>query len=70
MKQKLIGSIEDVQAQPEKYRRVWTVELKGELIEGLWIVLPMSLSVDFFVHYQNDELFLTDNSLIPFQEEG
>ena len=61
MRQKLIGSLEDVRAQPEKYRRMWTRELKGELIEGLWIILPMSGSTNFFLHYKNGEVWLTDN---------
>lgn len=62
MKQKMIGSIEDVQAHPEKYRRVWTMELQGELVEGLWVILPMSLTTNFFLHYKNGELFLTDSN--------
>ena len=61
MRQKLTGSIEDVRDQPEKYRRVWTMELQGELIEGLWIILPMSLTSNFFLYFSGGELFLTDN---------
>ena len=61
MKEKLIGSIEDIQAQPEKYRRVWEVWKLGKLDEGLYLILPMSLSTNFFLHYQNGEVFLTDN---------
>ena len=65
MKQKMIGNIEDIQAQPERYRRVWTIELKGELKEGLWLIVPMSLSTNFFLKYEDGEIYLTDN-----QEEG
>ncbi len=65
MKEKLIGSLEDVRAQPERYRRVWTIELMSELIEGLWLVVPMSFTTNFFLYYKNGEVFLTDN-----QEEG
>ena len=61
MKEKLIGSIEDVRDQPEKYRRVWTMELQGKLIEGLWLIVPMSLETNFFLHYKQGEVFLTDN---------
>ena len=61
MKEKLIGSIEDVRDQPEKYKRVWTMELKGELKEGLWLIKPMSFSTNFFLYYKNGEVWLTDN---------
>ena len=61
MKQKMIGSIEDIRARPEIYRRVWTMELKGELKEGLWLILPMSLETNFFLYYKHGEVFLTDN---------
>ena len=60
MIEKLIGSIEDVRGQPEKYRRVWTMELKGELKEGLWLIVPMNLSTNFYLYYQNGQIYLTD----------
>ncbi len=61
MKQKMIGSLDDILGQPEKYQRVWTVELKGELIEGLWLIVPMNLSSNFYLYYKNGEVWLTDN---------
>ena len=61
MKEKIIKSPNEILSHPETYRRVWTVELRGKLIEGLWRVLDLPL----FIYYKNGELFLTDN-----QEEG
>jgi len=61
MKEKIIKSPCEILAHPETYRRVWTVELRGKLIEGLWLIIPMSLKTNFFLHYQNGEVFLTDN---------
>ncbi len=70
MKEKMIGSLEDILAQPEKYRRVWEVYYKEKLDEGLYLVLGTGYR--HFVHYQNDELFLIDNnySTISLKEEG
>jgi len=61
MKEKLTKPLSEIRDHPETYRRVWTVELQGKLIEGLWLIVPMSLSTNFFLHYQNGEVWLTDN---------
>ena len=61
MKEKLNKPLSEILAHPETYNRVWTVELKGELVEGLWLIVPMNLSTNFFLYYKNGEAFLTDN---------
>jgi len=61
MKEKLNKPLSEILDHPETYTRVWTVELKGELIEGLWLIVPMSLSSNFFLKYEDDEIYLTDN---------
>ncbi len=70
MRQKLIGSIEDIQAQPETYRRVWEVYHLGKLDEGLYLVVGTGYKL--FIHYQNNELYVTDNhySTVSLTEEG
>ena len=60
MKEKLNKSLAEIQAHPDVYRRMWSVELMGEVIEGMYEILCTGL----YLYYKNGELFLTD------QEEG
>ncbi len=68
MKEKLNKPLSEVLVHPDLYLRIWTVELKGKLVEGLWLIVPMSFATNFFLYYKQGELFLTDNNFD--QEEG
>lgn len=61
MKEKLDKPLSEVLAHPDVYRRMWTIELVGKLIEGKWLIIPMSFSTNFFILYKNGETFLTNN---------